>query len=166
MSMQAQTWIALFRHIPPEKHPLFSVITSNGTEISVQLIMRIEADFAIIKGRLSGSQDAGRVFFIPYAAIDSFSYTNPVKESDVAELFDSLKFDAAVAPPPPIPVPEPVPVTPSARVIVPSRASEQGLRPSMNSDQGTKPIIRSEVLERFRNARPGSSVNLPRPGES
>src|SRR4051794_25387311 len=113
--MLAQTWISLFRHIPPERHPHFTLVTSNGTEISIQTFLRLEADFAIIKGRLSGSQDAGRVFFVPYASIDSFSFTNPVKESEVADLFDSLRLDA------PVPVPEPAavvpepPVAPSAR---------------------------------------------------
>ncbi|MGL4554948.1 MAG: hypothetical protein ACRC33_27590 [Gemmataceae bacterium] len=153
--MLARTWIALFRHIPPEKHPQFSLMTVNGTEISVQLIMRLEADFAIIKGRLSGSQDAGRVFFIPYASIDTFSYTNPVREIDVTELFDPLKFDAA--PEPVAPEPEPPPVAPSEKVAVAvaGKGSDQG--------SGPKPAIRSEVLERFRSARPSSSLSLPRP---
>jgi hypothetical protein len=156
--MLAQTWISLFRHIPPDRHPQFSVVTTNGTEISIQLILRLEADFAIIKGRLSGSQDAGRVFFIPYASIDTFSFTNPVKESDVADLFDSLKFDAAVPVPAPAPVvPEP-PIAPSARTPPPpSRPSDSG--------SGPRPAIRSEVLERFRNGRPSSSASLPRPVE-
>ena len=167
--MLAQTWMTLFRHIPPEHHPRFTLITMNGTEISIQSFLRLENDFAIIKGRLSGSQDSGRVFFIPYASIDSFSFTNPTKESEVAELFDSWKPPVAevVAKPPtwqgtenidlellsagPATAP---PVAPSTRTPLPGRISEQG---------GSNRPIRSEVLERFRSGRPSSSLNLPRP---
>jgi hypothetical protein len=89
-----ELWIRLFRHIPPEHQSKFTLITSNGTELLVQSFIRIEPEFVLVKGRLSGSQDAGRVFFIPYANIDSFSYTNPVRDNDVEELFGSLTFDA------------------------------------------------------------------------
>lgn len=144
--MNAKTWIALFRHIPPEKQPLFTLITANGTELTVQAFLRIEEEFLIVKGRLAASQDAGRVFFIPYHLIDTFSYTNPVRESDVEELFGSLKLAPAADPAPAV---EPIPARPS----------------SMNLPQ-PKPSIRSEVLERFRNNRPGSSLTLPRPGDT
>jgi hypothetical protein len=155
--MLARTWIALFRHIPPDHHPRFSLVTVNGTEISLQQILRLEAEFAIIKGRLSGSQDAGRVFFIPYASIDTFSFTNPVREADVAELFDSLKFDEPVPVPVPTPAPEPQPIAPSAQAAANGKPVDPG--------SGPKPVIRSEVLERFRSSRPSSSLSLPRPVE-
>jgi hypothetical protein len=165
--MQAQTWLSMFRHIPPEHQARFTLITTNGTEISINAFLRLEPEFAIIKGRLSGSQDSGRVFFIPYASIDSFSFTNPTKESEVAELFDSWTPPAAVAPPekvsfqtaiePTLELIAPqVPVAPSHRTPLPASLSEHG---SMN-----RPAMRSEILERYRN-RPGSSHNLPRPNE-
>ena len=165
--MLAQTWLALFRHIPPEQQSAFTLVTVNGTEISVQSFLRLEKDFAIIKGRLAGSQDAGRVFFIPYASIDTFSYTNPVKDSEVAELFDSWKHPGTEASQPNLEswqateniplerIASGSPVAPSTRTPLPARPSEQGsVRP-----------IRSEVLERFRSSRPSSSLNLPRPNE-
>jgi hypothetical protein len=155
--MLARTWIALFRHIPPDHHPRFSLVTVNGTEISIQLILRLEADFAIIKGRLSGSQEAGRVFFIPYSSIDTFSFTSPVRETDVNDLFGTLTFDEPVAEPEPAAAPEPPPVAPSAQAAENGKAVEPG--------SGPRPVIRSEVLERFRSSRPSSSVNLPRPVE-
>jgi hypothetical protein len=171
--MLAQTWMTLFRHIPPEQQTRFTLITLNGTEISIQSFLRLENDFAIIKGRLSGSQDSGRVFFIPYASIDSFSFTNPVKDTEVAELFDTWKAPVVETPVKsdswqgrdeieldlitPVSANAPsAPVSPSSKTPLPARLSEQG--------GGTRPI-RSEVLERFRNNRPSSSHHLPRPGE-
>jgi hypothetical protein len=171
--MLAQTWLSMFQHIPPEHQSRFTLVTINGTEISIQCFLRLEPEFAIIKGRLAGSQDSGRVFFIPYASIDTFSFTNPTKESEVAELFDSWTCPAAplasVAPVTTRPASlqggiEPalemiapmVPVSPSTRTPLPATLSEQG--------SAVRPVLRSEVLERFRN-RPSSSHNLPRPNE-
>lgn len=156
--MQAQTWISLFRHIPPEQQNRFTLVTANGMEITVQSLLRLEADFAIIKGRLSGSQDAGRVFFIPYVSIDTFSFTNPVKDSEVADLFDTLTFTAPAVPAAPaLPAEAPPAVSPSARTPLPVSL------PTPTPPPTARPSIRSEVLERFRNSRPASSVNLPRP---
>ena len=155
--MQAQTWISLFRHIPPEQHSRFTLVTANGTEIAVQSLLRLEADFAIIKGRLSGSQDAGRVFFIPYASIDTFSFTNPVRETDVNDLFGTLKFDEPEPEPAPVIMAEPQPVAPSAQAAANGKPVDPG--------SGLRPVIRSEVLERFRSQRPSSSMSLPRPVE-
>ena len=149
--MQAQTWISLFRHIPPEKQPLFSIITANGTELTVQAFLRIEPELLIVKGRLAASQDAGRVFFIPYGLIDSFSFTNPVRESDVEEMFGTLAFAAPAAPAAPADAP-------------PARPPLLGIPPSPHGTEH-RPSIRSEILERFRNGRPGSALSLPRPAD-
>ena len=147
--MNARTWIALFRHIPPEQQSQFSLLTANGMEISVQSFLRIEAEFLLVKGRLAASQDAGRVFFIPYANIDSFSFTNPVRETDVNDLFGTLTFDESEPAAAPVSVSEPAPVAPTAQATANGKPVEPG--------SGPKPIIRSEVLERFRSARPAET---------
>lgn len=123
--MHPSAWAAVLRHIPAEQQHLFSLVTQGGAEISVAALVRIEDEFAIVRGRLSGSQDSGRVFFVPYANIDYFGYTNPVKEEDYAAMFDSLEVPKAAAE-------EEAPAPPA--------------RPSVHD----RPAIRSEVLERFR----------------
>lgn len=139
--MLAGSWQLLFRHLPPEQHSRFTLVTANGTEIAIQQILRIEADFSIIKGRLMGSQESGRVFIVPYASIDTFSFTNSVRDSEVAELFDSIQFDDSL---PHLSIPDPI-------------ADGTG-----ENGSGSQSAIRSEILERFRNARPGSN-GPPRP---
>src|SRR5262249_15010524 len=87
-----------------------------------------------LKGRLAGSQDAGRVFFVPYSHIDYFGYQNPLKESEFHEVFGSLELAgaAADAPPPaaaaaPAEPPEPaaVPQPDAARLRSPQPAGHQ-----------------------------------------
>src|SRR5207244_1480992 len=116
----------------------------NGTEIAVQSLLRIEQEFVALKGRLSGSQDAGRVFFIPYANIDYFGSASPVKDVEFNETFGSLIVPAAA--------PAPVAAAPSDQGVL------AGAPP--RPDSGARPIIRSEVLDRYRS-RPSSAGLLP-----
>ena len=139
--MQNSSWVALLRHIPAEQHNQYIVVTSAGTEISIQSLLRVEDELVVIKGRLAGSQDAGRVFFLPYQNIDCFGTANPVKDSDFHDTFGSL-----ILPGPVCPLAEP---DPGVLASAPSRA-----------DAPPKPSIRSEVLDRYRS-RPSSAAVLP-----
>ena len=119
------------------------LVTCNHTEFAVQSIMRLDPDFLVIKGRLAGSQDAGRIFFVPYEQIDHVGFYRAVKDAEFNEMFAGLD-----APPPASASPEP----PSA--------------------DGSKTPLKSAVLERFR-ARGGSTIigpspltGMPRPGDS
>jgi hypothetical protein len=144
--MHSSAWAAVFRHIPAEQQNEFSVVTAAGTEISVASLLRVEEDFVVIKGRLSGSQDAGRVFFLPYANIDYLGYTNPVKDEDFEALFGSFE-----APRPRRAVEVPVAVSPSAQGLPGGRPSSLGPAPLARPSTIDRPAIRSEVLERFRS---------------
>jgi hypothetical protein len=140
--MQSIAWVALFRHIPIEQQARFMLVTASGTEIAIQSFLLIEQEFAAIKGRLAGTQDTGRVFFVPYEQIDYFGFQQPIKESEFTEMFNGLSIPSVSARPPSGPnngvAAEPEPDT------------------TVKPDSGQRSIIRSEVLERFR-ARPSQS---------
>jgi hypothetical protein len=84
--MQSRTWIKLLQRIPADKHEILAITTSSGTEISIQTVLRLDEDFVLIKGRLAGTTDLGRVFFIPYDQINFLGITKEVKESEIAGL--------------------------------------------------------------------------------
>jgi hypothetical protein len=147
--MQSRTWIKLLQRIPAEKHEMLAITTSSGTEISIQMVLRLEEDFALIKGRLSGTTDLGRVFFIPYDQMNFLGVTKEVKESEIGALLgeapkvapsvqrilDTPTLDQAQAEPPPAlretqPVPvaalaaseTPNPAKPAERLAIPRRS--------------------------------------------
>src|SRR5262245_49890491 len=93
--MQNSAWVALLRHIPAEQQDQYMLVTVSGTEVAIQSLLRIEEGFVALKGRLAGSQEAGRVFFIPYEQIDYFGTQKPIKDTEFAEVFDSLVVPAA-----------------------------------------------------------------------
>src|SRR4051812_7429885 len=145
--MHNAAWAALLRHIPEDRQNQLMLVTAAGTEIAVQSILRVDHEFMAIKGRLAGSQDAGRLFFIPFRQIDNLGFVCQVKESEYQEMFGGLAVpapqeaggDSAFLPPP-------EPEAPAE--YLPGSSS--------------RPSIRSEVLDRYRSSRPTSSLSLPR----
>lgn len=141
--MPSAAWARLLRLVPPQEQDGLMLVTSNRTEIAIQSILRFDPDFLIVKGRLAGSQDAGRVFFVPYEQLDHIGFYRAVKDAEFNEMFAGL--DASQP----------------AFAAAPEQAAD-----------GSKIPIKSAVLERFR-ARGGSTIigpsplaGLPRPGQS
>ena len=143
MEMPSAAWVRLLRLVPPKEQDGLKLVTCNGTEIAVQGILRLDQDFLMIKGRLAGSQDAGRIFFVRYEQIDHMGFYRAFKDSEFEETFAGLD-----APP-----------------------STVGAPAEPAAADGSKTPIKSAVLERFR-ARGGTTIigpsplaGLPRPGE-
>jgi hypothetical protein len=137
------------------------LVTSSHTEIAVQCVLRIDHEFMAIKGRLAGSQDAGRLFFIPYDQIDYLGFQQAVRESEFHEIFDSLTVPApaAVAAPAAPAAAEPPPAAPDRE---PEAAPP--VAPSLSGVSRPPTPIKSAVLERFRArsvTSPGTSLRPP-----
>jgi hypothetical protein len=155
--MQSAAWVKLFRHIPADEQGQLMLVTTSATEIAIQCFLRIDPECIALKGRLAGSQDAGRVFFIPYSQIDYVGYQQPLKESDFHERFGNLDLpdEVAVVEPSrtaaePADSPEPAPATESAP---PNGTPTSGARNPL--------AIKSTVLEKFRArslTNPGTTI--------
>jgi hypothetical protein len=97
--MQSRTWIGLLNRIPPELHESLVFVTSIGTEISAQSVLRMDDEYIVIRGRLAGTTDVGRIFFIPFADINHVLVQKEMKETEVQAIFEqSVPNVPAVAP--------------------------------------------------------------------
>jgi hypothetical protein len=148
--MHTAAWVKLLRHIPAEEQSKLMLVTSGGTEIAVQVILRIDPECLALRGRLAGSTDAGRVFFVPYARIDYLGFQQPLKESEFHELFANLEIHGGAAQPAPAPAPAPAVTDPATR----SGTSPPSRNPG---------AIKSTVLEKFRSrvSSPGTQMRPP-----
>jgi hypothetical protein len=155
--MQDAAWVKLLRHIPASEHANLLLVTTSGREIAIQTLLRIDPQCLALRGRLAGSTDAGRIFFVPYSHIDYFGFQQALKEAEFHELFadlDSLPpAESTVAPPAPSSAPEPAePAAPASANPTPQRSPQ---------------TIKSVVLEKFRarsQSNPGSQLR-PSPDE-
>lgn len=142
--MQDCAWETLLRHVPAEVQNQFMIVTASGTEIAVQNFLRIERELIVFKGRLSGSQEQGLLFFVPYGQIAYFGTAKPWKDTEYEETFASLKFPVA-------PRPSGQGLPPLAEPALPETVEMAAEKPPASA-----PVIRSQVLERFRS-RGGNS---------
>lgn len=85
--MHGASWIALFRRIPAAMHDGLALTLNTGLEIMVQRLVKLEGEFVLLRGRLSGSQDNGRLLFLPYDQIVAVSYIRRVSDEEVKTHF-------------------------------------------------------------------------------
>jgi hypothetical protein len=125
-------------------------------------------DFLALKGRLAATQDAGRLFIIPYGQIDYLGFQQAVKETEYEEWFGGLVIprtatgqeESAEAMPAATAEPETAAETPG----IPAVATSPEV-PSEGS-RTVSPVVKSAVLERFRSRSQTSGIrpriNLPK----
>ena len=155
--MQSIVWAQLLRQFPPEHYGNLLVVTAAGTEIAVQNILRLDHEFVALRGRMAGSADGNRLFFVPYAQIGYLASQTAWTEADYRSCFDSLTFDAPAGA-------EAVASTPSESEPDPSTAE-----PAADAPAAKAAPIKSAVLERFRSRSAmlaGVKLNLSQPPDS
>jgi hypothetical protein len=64
--MSNDAWIEMFRLIPEEERTKLIIVLQNASEISVDTLIRFEPHFLLLRGRVAGTIDEARGFFIPY----------------------------------------------------------------------------------------------------
>ncbi len=159
--MHSAAWMKLLRHIPAAQQDKLMLMTVSGTEIAIQCLLRIDPECLAIRGRLAGSTDAGRVFFIPYSHIDYFGFQQPVKEAEFHELFGSLDIPsgAAVAVPSPVAPAAATPAETESTTAAPPVAPSATAAPTPRNPLA----IKSSVLEKFRSRSVTNSGTQLRP---
>jgi hypothetical protein len=85
--MRSADWVALLRLIPAELQDNLCIVFTNGMELAVQSILRLEEPYLVIRGRPAGTTDSGRVFFVPYNQITFVGFQKPMQEADVRALY-------------------------------------------------------------------------------
>ena len=148
--MQDAAWVKLLRHIPTSEQSNLMLVTTSGTEIAIQALLRIDPECLALRGRLAGSTDAGRVFFVAYSQIAYFGFQQPLKEAEFHELFKSLEMLSADAVDASPTAPDPTTsARPPSSHLTPSRSPK---------------VIKSTVLEKFRArsvSNPGTELRPP-----
>jgi hypothetical protein len=92
--MQGPSWIALFERIPARLHDTLALTLVTGAEIIMQSVLRLEEDFAILRGRMAGSTDAGRVIVLPYNQIVNLAFVKRMLEPEVKAIFGDIMVSA------------------------------------------------------------------------
>ena len=151
--MESGEWKALINLVPEDYRNSLVVMTTAGTEINIQSVLRLEKEFMVLRGRLAGTTDNGRIFFLPFDHLDYLGFQRVLTEGEIMALLDGQPMPGAQAAEgvpavasssqpeaaePPAPEPAPPPTPPPAA----APAREGGLLARLPS--------RSQVLQRLR----------------
>jgi hypothetical protein len=144
--MQNSDWIELFRRIPLNRHEKLVVVTKVGIEIAVQNILRLEPACLMMRGRLAGTTDMGRVFMIPYEQIGylNFSFEVPVEQFEV--MLGPTDF----------PVVDKQALSTEAELEAESPEDESAVEADEEKPSAARRPVKESLLERLR-ARAGAS---------
>ncbi len=120
--MHGPAWIGLLRKFPAALHDGMVLVMTNSAEVIVQAIVRAERDYLVIRGRNSGSTDAGRVMCVPFDQISFVTLTKRVSEAELQIILNKSG-------PPPLPGAEGAPDEAAAALdfepFIPERPPEE-----------------------------------------
>jgi hypothetical protein len=82
-----KVWPQVIREIPEEYYDKLVVMVGTGAELVLQGIIRMDDEFLIVRGRMAGSSDDGRVLVIPYGQITYLGFNKWMAEEEVKGIF-------------------------------------------------------------------------------
>jgi hypothetical protein len=108
--------------IPELDHPKVQFVMKSGSMLSLDVLVRLEATYLVMRGREAGNQDEGRAFFLPYADIQFLKIERVMTLAEIEAMFADrtatvkranreTRSDAVAETPPPSPA---VPLDPAA----------------------------------------------------
>ena len=84
--MSDNPWPKIFRSLRQEDLNGVNLLFSGGLEITIQELSRIEEDVVMIRGRIAGQPDGGRLIVVPYGEI-KVMYANRMVKKEEIELY-------------------------------------------------------------------------------
>lgn len=85
--MTRDEWMTMFRGFPEAEHNRLVLVLQNGAEISIDTVFRFEPHFLILRGRVGGTIDEARGFFIPYSEMVYVRFERVMKLEELNEMF-------------------------------------------------------------------------------
>jgi len=154
-----QAWITMFRRIPANLHDSLILGLTTGAELVMQRIVRLEPDFMIIRGRLSGTQDAGRVVMIPYEQLTYVALTYVLKDAEIEAIFGKSAPVVVIDQPAQVAdqggAPMEVPPIAVAAVAEPAAVSVTAVdgKVPKKPEQTSKAVLLAKLRERLKEAK-------------
>lgn len=175
--MQSTLWVRLLRQVPAGQLQRLTIVTTIGAEIAIQEIVQMAEEYLILRGRLQGTSDAGRLFLVPLDQVSFVSSQVEMKDDAIRAIFGPGHGAAYVAPSAPPPVAAPA-LAETAAVHEPAAGSAEEPQPAAAepaagetpeqpkpSEKPAGPVNRSELLERLRTRSHNGGVFRPTSGK-
>lgn len=148
--MQNQEWIDMFRVIPEEHHNEVVLVLQNGSELAIDTFFRFEPNFIVARGRVAGTTDENRAFFVPYNQMLYYRIERVMKIEELEEFFNTRPSQPANGT-----------ANGAAGATIPSTVTPVPA-PAVPLDAAA---TRNALLERIRVARAGQNMPASSPSQ-
>jgi hypothetical protein len=153
--MRNEEWIALFRRIPPEQHSTLVLMCQSGNELTMESIFRTEPTYLVMRGRITGTADEGRLFFIPYSQLTFLRIERVVAESEIPAILGDPPVESA-------PADEALdPAAALAEVPAPPANTPVTIPTGITTADDPSAVAKNNLLAKIRAARASVSTATP-----
>ena len=90
--MRREECVEVFGRIPPLFHPQINLVMRNCQVIAVDIAVRFEPNYAVVRGREGGTTDEGRGFFVPYEEIAYIRVERVMKLRDLKAMYGETGY--------------------------------------------------------------------------
>ncbi len=149
-----QAWITMFRRIPATIHDGLTVGLRSGAEIAIQTILKLDPDFIIMRGRLTGTQEGGKILLVPYAEMTVLSLLRPLKDPEVEEIFGKGDPPELIALPA---VSAEAPAAPRSDQAAGESAPATADSPAKSPEQLSKSALVAKLRQRLKGTPPAGT---------
>ena len=90
--MRREDCVELFKMIPEHYHAQVNLILRGQGMITVDVVIRFEPTYIVLRGREQGSTDEGRAFFVPYEELAYFRIERALKLSELKHMYGETGY--------------------------------------------------------------------------
>lgn len=157
--MRREDCVDMFKRVPELSHAYMNLVMRNQSVLAVDIVVRFEPTYLVMKGREGGTTDENRAFFVPYEEISYLRLERPVKISELKTMYgetgyideeDKLAAQGAAL--------DKEKADAEAGATTAVKPDTQTPAPAMPQDPAS--IARQNLLDRIRAARQGATGKL------
>ncbi len=159
--MQSDDWRELLQIIPRKYHDIIVLLTAGGAEVAVQEVVRMDGPYLVVRGRVAGTTDTDRAFFVPYDSLLYVRFQRTIPDTVLYGLYGQTPPDP-VADPAPAQAPAEAEKAPPAEEAAPA-VEQPAPEPPPLPPGATPPrgIDRTKLLERLRQRQKDKDERAP-----
>jgi hypothetical protein len=82
--------VDILERIPDADHPRTQLVMKSGAMLSLDILVRLEPTYLVMRGREAGNQDEGRAFFLPFSEVEFVKIERIMSLAEMEAMFADL----------------------------------------------------------------------------
>lgn len=88
--MKREQWVNIFQKLPESMHDQVAFSLSTGIDVFNQRFLLYGDEFLLIRGRLGGTDEAERIFMVPWDELRMIFFSRPIEDDILVKMFGEI----------------------------------------------------------------------------